>query len=106
MQIIPVQALANQSLQAQLNGQAVTLNVLQTAYAMLVTVTLGTQIIAASVIAQNLNRIVRYAYTGFLGDFVFVDTQGTSDPVYTGLGSRFLLVYLSPADLAAFGLTG
>jgi hypothetical protein len=106
MMIVPTQALPNQSLQVQLGGQAVTLNIVQFAYGMFMTVTLGTNIIAASVISQNLNRIVRYAYLGFIGDFVFVDTQGTEDPIYTGLGSRFLLVYLSPADLSALGLAG
>jgi hypothetical protein len=32
---------------------------------------------------------------------VWFDTQGASDPVYTGAGSRFQLVYLEPADLPA-----
>lgn len=50
-------------------------------------------------IAQNLNRIVRSLYLGFIGDFWFADTQGTSDPDYTGLGSRFLLQYLEASDL-------
>jgi hypothetical protein len=43
---------------------------------------------------------------GFIGDLIFIDTQGTSDPNYTGLGSRFLLAYLSPTDLATLGLSG
>ena len=27
-------------------------------------------------------------------DLTFIDTQGSSDPVYTGLGSRFRLVWV------------
>ena len=48
-----------------------------------------------------MNRIVRDLYLGFVGDFIWFDTQGSSDPIYMGLGSRFILVYLAPADLPA-----
>jgi hypothetical protein len=52
---------------------------------------------------QNcLNRkrlLVNRQYLGFVGDFMFVDTQGTDDPQYTGLGSRWVLVYLEASDL-------
>lgn len=37
--------------------------------------------------------LVRDAYLGFAGQLAFVDTQGTSDPEYTGLGSRYILIY-------------
>lgn len=40
------------------------------------------------------------AYLGFIGDLEFVDTQGQDDPSYTGLGSRWLLIYLEASDLA------
>lgn len=106
MQVVPVQALPNQTLQVQLGGQACTINIFQYAYGLFATLSVGTQIIVASSICQNLNRIVRDVYFGFVGDFVFVDTQGSTDPVYTGLGGRYQLVYLSTDDLMAFGLTG
>ncbi|MCP1257899.1 phage baseplate plug family protein [Acetobacter lambici] len=32
------------------------------------------------------------------GDLAFADTQGTQDPDYTGLGSRFVLVYAEDAN--------
>lgn len=38
------------------------------------------------------------AYQGFIGDFSFVDTQGTADPLYAGLNSRFLLIYLEAGE--------
>jgi hypothetical protein len=106
MQIVPLRSLPNQTLQVQLNGQACTVNVFQLTYGLFITVYVGAQLIVASVICENLVVIVRDAYLGFSGDFVFVDTQGASDPVYTGLGSRYQLAYLSPAELAAFGLAG
>lgn len=40
-------------------------------------------------------------YYGFVGDLMFIDTQGSDDPLYTGLGSRWILVYLEAADLPA-----
>ena len=58
-------------------------------------------LIIGGVICENANVIVRDAYLGFVGDIAFFDTQGTSDPSYTGLGSRWILVYLAPADLPA-----
>jgi hypothetical protein len=56
--------------------------------------------IITGVLCLNNNRIVRDSYLGFLGDFTFTDTQGLTDPVYTGLGSRYQLLYISQAELA------
>lgn len=100
MQTVSVQAIPNQTMQAQLGAQAVTLNIYQFAYGLFMDVLLAGNKIATCVPCLNLNLIVRYGYLGFSGDFVWFDTQGTEDPVYTGLGSRWLLLYLSPADLA------
>ncbi len=103
MQLVPLQPLPNQTLQVSLAQQAVVLTIYQTAYALHVDVYVGNALIVAGVIAENLNRIVRDAYLGFVGDLAFVDTDGTDDPVFTGLGSRFLLLYLEPQDLPAGG---
>lgn len=56
-------------------------------------------LLIGGVICQNLNRIVRMTYAGFIGDLSFIDIEGTDNPVYTGLGSRFLLGYFSPDEL-------
>jgi len=106
MQIIPIQPIANQTLQVQLGTQAAVLNIWQTAYALFITVYVGNSLIVASVIAENLNRIVRSKYLGFTGDLAFFDTQGRgpdgpTDPVYTGLGNRYQLLYLEEADLTS-----
>lgn len=102
MQIVPLQALPSQTLQVQLGGQACVLNIYQLAYGLFVDVYVGATLIIGGVICENLNRIVRSAYLGFVGDFVFADTQSGAngaDPIYTGLGARFQLIYLDPADL-------
>jgi hypothetical protein len=99
MQTVPIQAVPNQNLQVQLGSQACTLEIYQYAYGLFINVYVSGVLIIGGVICENLNRIVRDAYLGFVGDFVWFDTQGKSDPVYTGLGSRFLLVYLEQADV-------
>lgn len=39
--------------------------------------------------------LVDAQYREFGGDFLFVDTQGAADPVWSGLGSRYILVYVN-----------
>jgi hypothetical protein len=99
MQTVPVQAVPNQTLQAQLGGQACTVNVYQLDYGLFMDVLVNGAPVVLGTVCENLNRIVRSLYLGFAGDFMWVDTQGSSDPVFTGLGSRFELVYLEVADL-------
>jgi hypothetical protein len=101
MELVPVQPFPNQTLQVSLANQPVVLTIYQTAYALHVDVYVGNALIVAGVVAQNLNRIVRDEYLGFIGDLAFLDTDGTDDPVFTGLGSRFLLLYLEEQDLPA-----
>lgn len=107
MQVISLQPIPNQTLQAQLGGQACTLNVYQQAYGLFMDVYVGATLIVAGVICLNATLIVRSEYLGFSGDFEFLDTENLttpSDPVYTGLGSRFQLIYLTAAEIAALNL--
>ena len=64
--------------------------------------------IIEGVICQNFRRIVRSLYLGLIGDFWFADQLSTfdangiaigSDPIYTGLGTQFILQYLTASDL-------
>jgi hypothetical protein len=106
MQLVPTQPIPNQTFNVQLGGQACVINCYQLAYGLFVDLYVGNSLIVAGVIALNLNRIVRSLYLGFVGDLVFYDTQGAqnpSDPIFTGLGSRFQLIYLTPSDLAGAG---
>ena len=98
--IVPLNVNPNQTLTTGLNNQACQIDVYQTNNGLFMDLSVNNGLIIAGVLCQNLNRIVRNAYLGFIGDFVFYDTQGDADPDYTGLGTRFLLVYLSPAELA------
>jgi hypothetical protein len=99
MQEVPTQAIANQSIQVQLADQACTLNVYQLAYGLFMDVYVNGALVVGGVVCQDANRIVRSLYLGFHGDLMWADTQGSDDPVYTGLGTRFRLIYVEVADL-------
>ena len=101
MLVVPTLPLPSQQLQIQLADQACTINIYQNNYGLFVDVYSNDVLIVAGVLALDRTRLVRYAYLGFTGDFVFLDTQnGNADPVYTGLGDRFQLLYLEADDLA------
>lgn len=50
--------------------------------------------VLTSMICRDRVSLVRFPYRGFNGTLAFVDTQGTSDPTYTGFGSRYQLAYV------------
>ena len=99
MMLIPVQPLPNQVLQVQLANQSCTIQLIQTAYGLICNLYISSTLIIGGVLCENLNRIVRSLYLGFIGDLVFFDSQGATDPIYTGLGSQYQLIYLEASDL-------
>lgn len=56
--------------------------------------------ISTCVICRNGIPLCPIAYTGFLGNFMFIDTQGDEDPLAEGLGSRWQLIYLEASEYA------
>jgi hypothetical protein len=103
VKIVPLTPTPSQVLTIALGGQACQINVYQKRGGLYVDLSVNDQLIIGGVIGLNLNRIVRSVYLGFIGDLAFVDTQGSNDPDYTGLGDRYLLAYLEAADLASIG---
>lgn len=99
MQTIPLQAVPNQSVNVTLASQACRISVRQTYYGLFVDLYINNAPVIVGVLALNLTKIVRDTYLGFIGDLAFFDKQGSSDPDYTGLGERFQLAYLSPAEV-------
>lgn len=100
-QVIPLSATPNQTLKCVLGGQYCTIRLMTTSAGLLIDVLVDESPIVQGVLCQDNNRLIRYAYLGFVGDLVFVDTQGSHDPEYSGLGSRYQLLYLSPGDYDA-----
>ena len=101
MVIIPLQAVPSQAVSVTLGTQISQINVYQKLPGLFIDLYVDNVLVIGGVICQNLNRIVRSAYLGFSGDLAFIDNQGDTDPVFTGLGTRYSLAYLSPADLLA-----
>jgi hypothetical protein len=100
--VVPLLAVADQTLLTQLSEQSVKLRVRQLRYGLFVDVYVdsGSTLVIGGVIGRDRNRIVRSSYLNFVGDFSFFDTQGTDDPEYSGLGVRWQLVYLLPSELS------
>lgn len=111
MQTIPLTAVPSQSLTAALNGQSVSIAIYQLGAADLYCdlTSNGTPIVncrkcrafSGSPTEAAPFLLLDSAYWGFQGDFLFIDTQGDEDPQFSGLGSRWQLVYYTPDDLAA-----
>lgn len=105
MQIIPLQAVPNQAVSVTLGTQVSQVNVYQKSTGLFIDLYVDNNLVIGGVICQNLNRIVRSLYLGFQGDLAFIDNQGDTVPYYTGLGTRYSLAYLEPADLCPVGLS-
>jgi hypothetical protein len=102
---VPLNAIPNQQLQVQLGMQGCTIAIQQSSYGLFLSLWVGTTLIIASVLCENLVRIVRDSYLGFDGDLAFCDSQGEQNPTYDGLGgptARYQLLYLSESDLEQY----
>lgn len=99
MQIIPLAAIASQTLKVVLAQQSCVLNIYQKSTGLYLDVILEGETILSGVLCRDRVRCVRQAYLGFVGDLAFMDTQGTEDASFQGLGSRWVLMYLEASDL-------
>jgi len=122
MQIIPLAAVPSQNLTTVLGGQQVQLSLYQlgaqAAIALFIDLVSNGAVIfsarecrAYGALPDTVARfmLVGRHYLGFAGDLLFLDTQATllnptQDPQYQGLGTRWQLMYFTPADLQAAGL--
>jgi len=105
MQLIPIQSVPSQTVNVQLGNMLCVFSLYQKSTGFYIDVNVNGVTILTGVICQNLNRIIRSVYLNFDGDLCFIDTQGTDDPYYTDLGTRYVFVYLTPDDLSAQGLS-
>ena len=104
MMKIPVQPVPSQTFQVTLDGQLCQFSIYVKNQCMFLDAVINGSAIAYAVQCKNLVNLVPTAYLGFTGLLVFNDTQGSDDPVYTGLGSRWVLLYLDSADLGSYGI--
>lgn len=91
---IPLVAIPAQSLTITLGLQRCQIAVYQKSTGLYFDVFLAGLPVAVGVLCCNHTNLVRNKYTSFVGNLAFIDTMGVSDPDYTGLASRFRLVYV------------
>ena len=100
MQNIPLQPVPTQATKVVLGGQNVQLLIYQKPQGVFVDINADGADIVVGIIARDAVPLMCRNYMGFIGNLLFVDTQGSSDPTYDGLGSRFSLVYLTAEEYA------
>lgn len=91
--LVPLAAVPSQQIGVQLGEQACKIAVYQKTTGLYLDLRVSDNPVVTGVLCLDRNKLVLDAYLGFVGDLAFVDTQGFSDPDYTGLGSRFVLAW-------------
>ena len=104
MMFVPLAAVPSQTLSTLLGGQNAQITVFTLTTGLYFSLVFNDQPIVTTRICRNFALLINQNYSAFQGDFCFVDTQpsipGGSDPIYTGLGARWQLLYLAPSDFA------
>lgn len=99
MMVVPLSAVPAQSLNVTLAGQNCSINVYQKGALVYLDLSVDGVPIVQGALCRDRVNLIRQKYLAFVGGLVICDTQGVSDPDYTGLGARFLLLYLEASDL-------
>lgn len=94
--VIPVQALANQAFACVLDNQLAQITLTTTDYGLFADVLYNGVPVANARSCLDRTDINPARYLGMPQALTFVDTQGATDPVYTGFGTRYLLLYGNP----------
>lgn len=100
MLTVAIQDTPAQVLTTVLGGQACKIVLRQRSTGLYCDLSVNDKAIISGVACKNIGLIVRSKYLGFQGDLAFYDTQGDSDPTTPGLGSRYLLQYIEPSEIA------
>ncbi|CND00962.1 Uncharacterised protein [Yersinia frederiksenii] len=99
MRTVSIEPLKSQSISVSLGGQQCGIRLIQRESFMYMDLTSNGVPLIQGVPCLYGNKMVGYKYLGFVGDFVFIDNVGQSDPEWNGLGSRFDLYYIEESDL-------
>lgn len=96
---VPLQAVPNQTLAIVLAGQSCELALRQNGANMYFDLTVnGVDIVLTRIVRNKQLLCLDARYRPFVGDFFFIDTQGDTQPEYTGLDARYVLNYVEPTD--------
>jgi hypothetical protein len=99
MKIIPIAATPSQTLNVTLGGQNCQIAIRQKSTGVFLDLSVANVPVVQGVICLDRVKLVRHKYQAFVGSLSFVDTQGKSDPDYSGFGARYQFVYLEASDL-------
>jgi hypothetical protein len=98
---VPLQPVAFQTLSVVLAGQNSQIRVYQKAGVVYFDLALdGQPIVTTKACRNRIRLLLASSYEPYTGDFVFVDTQGDTQPEYAGLGTRYILLYLTADEIA------
>jgi hypothetical protein len=100
MLAIPIQQVPSQLSRVVLGNQNCQINIYQKSQGCFVDINSDGVDIVVGVIAKDVTPLVCREYSGFIGNLLFVDTQGNDDPSYSGFGSRWVLIYLTAEEYA------
>lgn len=92
---IPLAAVPAQKLSIQLGGKSCRVALYQKRTGLYADLSVNDRVVLCGVLCRDRTRLVRGEHFGFPGDLSFIDTQGTSDPEHTGLGTRYRLAWLA-----------
>lgn len=99
---IPLIVAPSQQLGVSLAGQNVQLAVYQRNTGLYCDVGLNGAVVKTAILCLNGMRLLEDSqYLGFVGDLVFIDTQGGNDPDWRKFGTRYQMLYLEASDLAS-----
>lgn len=93
---IPLQDSANQSFSCTLDGAIAQITLRTTDYGLFADVVYDGVSVAAGRICLDRTDINPNRYLGMPQALFFADLQGVTDPVYTGFGTQYLLIYGDP----------
>ena len=103
MQTIPIKNVPVQTVLTVVDEQNCQIYLYQTPMGMFFDLNVNGTDVVDSVICEDANPLVCIQYNGFQGNFVFIDTQGSDDPMFEGLNSRYFLLYLTAEENALVG---
>lgn len=100
MLTIPTTATPSQIIQTNVGGQSVVINLYQKDKGLFADIIYENITAVSAVVCRDAVPLIGADYIGFSGNFMIVDTQGSSDPDYSGLGDRYQMVYLTAEEYA------
>lgn len=92
-QYVPLEQVPSQQFNIVLNGQDCAIKIYQKDEEVFCDMSVSDVAIWKGIKCLNLVEIKPSSYMGFNGSLYFKDLNGNEDPLYTGFGDRWVLVY-------------